>query len=358
MRLTPVISFLAAIILLLTTADTTASAPNATSEALALLERLQSQSGKGVLFGHQDTSCYGVQWRGDANRSDIKDVCGDWPAVYGWDLGNIHDLKNLDGVPFAQIRQHILNADARGGINTISLHLNNPVTGGGVFDNTPAVAQILPGGSHHQDFLRKLDRIADFLNGLRRDDGKRVPIILPPFNEHNHSWSWWGREACSDEQFIALWRMTVDTFRDRHQLHQVLYAYSPQDISSQAEYLRGYPGDAYVDIFGMDYYAIWHWEQVPKLGQALSLVNQLAETHGKIAALTETGNKNAVQSDWWTEYLLKALHYDEWSRKTVWALVWRNESRTHHFAPYPGHSSVENFLRFHADPFTVFLDTE
>jgi len=178
--------------------------PQATPETVALFQRLRAQSSKGVLFGHQDTSAYGVGWRGDKNRSDIKDVCGDWPVVYGWDLGDSHKSVNLDGVRFEVMTRLIIEADARGGINTLSLHLENSVTGGNAWDKRPAVENILPGGSNHATFLKTLDQVATFLGTLKRKDGKLIPVVLRPFHEHNQDWSWWGTKACTEKEFVAL----------------------------------------------------------------------------------------------------------------------------------------------------------
>lgn len=325
-----------------------------TSEAVNLLQRLHGQAGKGVWFGHQDTAAYGVGWHGKPGSSDIKDVCGHWPMVYGWDLGDIHKNHNIDGVSFDDMRRWIIAADARGGINTFSLHLDNPISGRNAWDNRPVVEHILPGRLAHEGFLQMLDEVAEFLGTLKRQDGKSIPVILRPFHEHNQNWPWWGRRSCSEQDFITLWRMTVDHLRRTRKINHVLYAYSPQDISTEREYMEGYPGDDYVDVFGLDYYQAWHWREVPEFGQALSTINRLAAKHGKVAALTETGVDKVPNADWWTEYLLKALKHDEWSRKTVWSLVWRNKSRGHHFGPYRGHPSAIDFVNFCTDQLTVF----
>ncbi|MBD0288787.1 MAG: hypothetical protein ICV79_25690 [Flavisolibacter sp.] len=57
---------------------------------------------KGILFGHQDDLAYGVGWKYEKGRSDIKDVAGDYPAVQGYELGHLEldSLINLDSVPF------------------------------------------------------------------------------------------------------------------------------------------------------------------------------------------------------------------------------------------------------------------
>ena len=74
---------------------------NATPETENLYQNLILLQEKGFLFGHQDDLAYGVKWRYEEGRSDIKDVTGDYPALYGWDLGGIEHQKsnNIDGVP-------------------------------------------------------------------------------------------------------------------------------------------------------------------------------------------------------------------------------------------------------------------
>ena len=74
--------------------------PRATPATRDLLKRLHDQSGKGVLFGSQDATAYGVGWWAERGGCDIKDVCGNWPAIYGWDLGDIHRERNLDECRF------------------------------------------------------------------------------------------------------------------------------------------------------------------------------------------------------------------------------------------------------------------
>jgi mannan endo-1,4-beta-mannosidase len=326
----------------------------ATVETRALCRRLHQQAGRGILFGQQDATAYGVGWSDEAGRCDVKEVCGAYPSVYGWELGDIHRERNLDRVSFASMKTWIREADARGGINTISMHLDNPVTGRNAWDNSPAVKRILPGGDTHASYLKTLDRIAAFLEDLRRVDGTPIPIVFRPYHEHNQKWPWWGKRSCSEDEFIALWRMTVEHLRDARGIHHLLYAISPQDIADAKDYMRGYPGDDYVDVFGLDFYRLRKRRDVAEMGKRLSLVRKLAERHRKVSALTETGIDKVPLDDWWTSYLLPALNHDERSRKTAWALVWRNKSRGHHFGPYPGHPSAEDFVKFYDHPLTVF----
>ena len=58
-----------------------------TKDLVVSYEKLTYLTEKGILFGHQDDLAYGVNWKYEAGRSDVKEVTGDYPAVYGWDLG-------------------------------------------------------------------------------------------------------------------------------------------------------------------------------------------------------------------------------------------------------------------------------
>ncbi|MEO5582968.1 MAG: beta-mannosidase, partial [Saprospiraceae bacterium] len=58
---------------------------------------------------------------------------------------------------------------------------------------------------------------------------------------------------------------------------------------------------------------------------------------------------------WWTETLLKVMKSD--GLQLCYVLVWRNDQRDpkHYYAPYPGHTSVPDFIKFYKDPYTLFV---
>ena len=70
-----------------------------------LIYDLNEIQGKGILFGHQDDLAYGVGWEYIDGESDVKRVTGDYPALFGWELGGIELGRNvnLDSVPFSKI---------------------------------------------------------------------------------------------------------------------------------------------------------------------------------------------------------------------------------------------------------------
>jgi mannan endo-1,4-beta-mannosidase len=127
-----------------------ASQPKAETPAEALLARLSEQiSEKKIMFGHQDTYLYGHSWKVEAdqtefNRSDVHDVIGQYPALYGMDLGGIEldSPLNIDKNDFNHMRASAITHHERGGVITFSWHPMSPITGGNTWDisSTEAVA--------------------------------------------------------------------------------------------------------------------------------------------------------------------------------------------------------------------------
>ena len=103
-----------------------------TTETQNLLRNLSQITEKGFMFGHQDDPLYGVTWEGDSDRSDVKSLVGDYPAVMGFEIGRIESggKNSLDNVNFETMRQEIIKQYKRGGMTTISWHMDNPITPG------------------------------------------------------------------------------------------------------------------------------------------------------------------------------------------------------------------------------------
>lgn len=326
----------------------------ATAETLQLFERLRSLMQRGVMFGHQDDMAYGIGWKFEHDRSDVKEVCGDWPAVFGWDIGHLEADKpvNLDSVPFDSLRSYIRAVYERGGVNSISWHSNNPVSGGSAWDTSLAVTAILPGGSSHTVYTAWLDRLADFMHSLKTVDGISIPVIFRPFHEHTGSWFWWGQRQCSTTEFRTLWQFTLNYLTTVKQVHNLLYAYSAADFDDDGQYMERYPGDAFVDIIGFDLYHSGSTIQyLQLLQQRLRILEAVAAINHKIPALTETGQERVPAANWWTQTLLPALQ----PFRLSYVLVRRNGRPDHYYAPYPGQASEADFKKFRADGRTLFL---
>ena len=328
-----------------------------TREAEALLTLLKEVPQRGFLFGHHDDPVYGIGWDGDEERSDVKSVCGDYPAVMSFDLGRL-ELKgncNLDKIPVERLRKEIIRQYERGGVVSLSWHADNPLTGGDAWDVTDStvVTSILPGGENHPKFMGWLETIGDFLTSLVTDKGVKVPVIFRPWHEHTGSWFWWGQNLCTADEYKALWRMTYDYLQQRDIRH-LLYAYSPgSEPNHTADYLDRYPGDDIIDLLGFDTYQFDRQEYLDNMKKSLRVMTEVGRQHGKVVAVTETGYEANPDSVWWTQTLLPVV-----SKYPVsYVLVWRNarERPNHYYAPYPGQVSEQDFLKFYNDPRTLFL---
>lgn len=342
-----------------TEAEPTPSDPNATAETRALYRNMYRLRDKGVMFAQQDTLAYGMGWRGGTFDSDVYRVSGQFPAVFGWDLGHLElgDPLNIDDVPFDHMKAWIQEVYRRNGVNTISWHATHPVEGSS-WTIERVVDRLLPDGDLHGQYRLWLDRIAAFLGDLKGDNGEAIPVIFRPFHEENKHWFWWGKATCKPEEFVALWRFTIDYLRGEKGLHNLLICYSPNyPIRSHRDYLFRYPGDAYVDILGYDNYTFLYTvdRYATEMITAGRVVVELAREKTKIAAIAETGYDQIPDPTWYTQRLLKSITADEKTRELSWVLVWRNGRPDHYYVPYPGHSAEADFKAFADDPFTLFL---
>ena len=248
---------------------------NKTSEACFMLHVLENlPQHKMFMFGHHDDPVYGIGWDGDSARSDVKSVCGDYPAMMSFDLGRIeiYGDKNLDNVSLDRIRKEVVAQYERGGMSSFSWHVDNPVTGKDSWDvsDSTVVKSVLPGGVNHDKFMGWLDKVADYLNSIQTPEGIKVPVLFRPWHEHTGSWFWWGQNLCSAEDYKALWRMTYERMQEKGAT-QLLYAYSPgTEPKDSVEYLERYPGDDIIDLIGVDAYQFDKEAYVKSLDNALT----------------------------------------------------------------------------------------
>ncbi len=334
----------------------------ATPETVHLFQNLLRLSEKHTLFGHQHATEYGHGWQNEPDRSDVKSVTGSNPAVIGVDLLGVNGQPGTSPSTYlSQLRNTVQDTYNRGGVVTLAWHFNNPVSAGGFYwkdsVSLPAVKYIIPGGKAHGTYKSILQKIGEWAKSTKGKDGKPVPMIFRPYHEFDGDWFWWGKSHCTKEEFISLWQFTVSYLRDSLDVHQFLYAYSPDNrFNTTAQYLDRYPGDAFVDMVGMDNYGDMGRDgyNLQAATHKLRIVSDYALMAGKLAAFTETGLEGIPNPDWWTSVLLKVMRAE--GLRLSYVLVWRNDQRSekHFYAPYPGHNSVPDFIRFYNDPYTLF----
>ncbi len=331
------------------------SDPQATTATRNLYAGLQELGGKHPLVGHQDDLAYGVGWKHITYNSDVKLVTGDYPALYGWDLSGIEKdhANNIDNVPFKKIREWIAEGYQRGGVITLSWHLDNPVTGGHSWDTAGnPVAAILPGGAMHDTYTKWLDRVAAFISSLRGKRGEAIPVLFRPFHEMTGNWFWWCNPYCSPEQFKELWQYTVKYLRETKKLHQLVMVYNTAGFEDEPAFLERYPGDAFADVLSFDLYQFAGQTRqgfIDTMRYEVKTGAAVAARKNKLFAIAETGFEAVPDAQWWTAVLAPILE----DLPVSYVLMWRNAGympsmgKMHYYVPYPGQQSAADFRSFH-----------
>lgn len=151
--------------------------------------------------------------------------------------------------------------------------------------------------------------------------------------------------------------MTFHYLTDTKKVNNLLWAYSPSDnFETIDEFAERYPGKDYVDIVGFDMYqqpGQLSSEFAARLKNKAELLVQFATTLNKLPAVTELGYEKIPDPVWWTGVVYESLK----DLPVSYALFWRNAINRpdHFFAPYPGHISQEDFIRFFKLPRSLFL---
>ena len=328
-----------------------------------------------ILFGQQNAGHIGVSIEAtDGTESDCKNLCGSHPAIVGVDTlsfqgyeGNMSDLITV-----------VKNLRRQGVIVTLSSHMPNFSLGGDEFyDYSPNITdgdcgrRIMPGGDLNEKYRRFMDLIAEFASLCVDVEGEKIPMIFRPFHECNGDWFWWGPSYLNDKEYIELFRYTVDYLLGEKSVDNLTIAYSPNGFfQSENDYLARYPGDEYVDIMGMDIYhdkphkgdGFYH-----KLSSSIDLIDDIAQVHGKITAITEIGYRsletengyfeglapmdNTVK-EWFTE-VLDAIMSTVGGKRLAYMLIWANFSDTQFWLPFATedfrHEMCDDFIKFAED---------
>lgn len=335
--------------------------PAATEETVALFYNLKTLSAEQFIVGQQDA--FNSFYQDMTGDSDIKKTTGVNPGLLGSDFMFITDDKNNEEPDnwFYQQEQKIV-ADVKqaydlGMVNAFTWHLREPYEGETFytsemteFQKQNAFKSVLPGGANHDYYKQKLQKLAKVAKSLTGSDGKAIPIIFRPFHEFDGNWFWWGAAYSSPQEFKTLWRFTVEYLRDELDVHNILYAYAPDNsYSSSSLYLQRYPGDAYVDILGMDNYGDLNPANGDNLSAAnakLKVVSDLAIEKVKIAAMTETGifvPESPMPANFFSQDLYGVLKGND--IEIAYVMFWQN-SLYNYTVPTPGEDGEQDFLKF------------
>ena len=332
---------------------------NATTETTALFYNLRNLSKTKFATGQQDAfnSFYGA-----AGDSDIKKTAGHDPALLGSDFMFITDKDNPSNSWFVEQENKIIqdtkNAYAKGMINTFCWHLREPYQEKSFYAADMTAAQksdafknLAPGGKFNDWYKKKLDKVASVISNLKDQNGTLIPVIFRPFHEMDGNWFWWSAPYASAADYKAVYQFTVTYLRDEKGVHNILYAFSPDNsYNTSAAYLERYPGDNFVDILGMDNYEDFNNKGTAGATNAnnkLKYLSDLAISKNKIAALTETGYRVTSTtppiSNWFSTYLYDALSNN--NVNIAYVMFWNN-TKDGYYVPTPTASNAADFQNF------------
>ncbi len=278
---------------LLAFASSDAAEPNGDANEVAqskqaildLLAELSRPENSGWLVG-QNAGHANYDLAGDYRRYvlQLERMTADFPALLGLDLG-------MDQIP-PLIRHSVTLRIAkqqwdRGGLVTISMHPRSPFHNSNAHDVRPADWNRLDveGSIEQLRWRRTVDKVAAVLSQLQQQG---IVVLWRPFHEMNGGWFWWcarqGEVWTTRDEFVRLWRRLHDDFEKRG-LDNLLWVYAPnvQTDEGQRSADYYYPGDAYVDVVGLDWY-----DDNFENADTLSSYTQLAQLN-KPMGLTEVG---------------------------------------------------------------------
>ena len=368
----------------------------ATADLYAYLAGI-GRSGK-VIYGHQNDTHWKAMYRNGGSESDTKDITGSIAGITGIDVLSLtgHEINLSDEEMKGKGTDYFIDkaveigksAYTQGAITTLSQHMPNfaevlkkgkgadgkyDYSGYSANDTSGNVVdRMMPGGDLNEVYNGYLDLVVEYAHKMKDKDGNPIPIIYRPYHENNGGWFWWGAPFCDTQSFKNLFAYTVHYIRDENDVHNFLYAYSPNGpFEDEADYLSRYPGDEYVDILAFDMYhddpldpAVDQWMNTLK--ETVDIVDGIVKKKGKLSAVSETGIRkngwgmplNSTPDLNWYTHVTDILKKSNMS----YLMTWSNFNNTdNYYAPYmadetTGHELINDLIRFYNDKDGLFAD--
>lgn len=230
-------------------------APNASPEAVKLLEYIYSISGEKIITGQHCAPLVG-----STRLPVVHRITKRYPALFGQDFGFSYP-GYWDGINFRQrIVDEAIRRNSEGFIITLMWHAvppteDEPVTFRESIQSDLTDQEwhdlVTPGTKLNERWKSQVDVIAWFLKQLKF---AQVPVLWRPYHEMNGDWFWWGKKT-GDNGYKKLYRMLYDRFVNFHGLNNLIWVYNCNEVKENVDpYETYYPGDDVVDILATDVY--------------------------------------------------------------------------------------------------------
>ena len=252
-----------------------------------------------------------------ASANEINIQTGHWVGLVGFDYYEtfVNTPKTLPET-FKPPRWRAINEFAKaywemGGLVTISCHMTNPWDGKLAWSTQGKFEDLLE--KNTAAYARYKEQIDEVAVGLGELQKAGVVVLFRPFHEMTSAF-WWGRR--DPKTFRKVWRHLFDTFTKEKGLHNLIWVWSPMVSDTAMSY---YPGNAYVDMTGLDIYA-------SNVSGGKKIYGEMKKT-GKPFAVTEFGPPGGALDNTSPrnyDYGPFAKSIQEHLPDTVFFLAWRD----------------------------------
>ncbi len=332
--------------------------PDATEKTKILYNNLRIiQQSDQFLFGQEFFNSFRFSSggaHGDETYSDCKEVTGAYPAVLGSDFHYYLEKSetergyHTDAVKWAYKQGYVITFDWHiSGRGTTTYEYRE--------ETKNLVNNIVNNVNGDRDWLyEQFDKVIEIINNDLVVDDERIPIVFRPWHEMTGGWFWWGSKATTAANYQALYKLTVEYFKER--TTSVLFCWSPNSPLTNQNH---FPGKEYVDIVGLDAYEV----TASSLRSNLAFLTDLAKENDLVAVFAETGNRTTdghSAAAYWNEVVLPAIMGDPTgkSKRIAWVLTWINASWSYPYVPHSGSpaSAKDSFKAFKNSANVLFGD--
>ena len=221
-------------------------------QAVNLYNFLKSNFGTNIISGTMaaySTNINEATW--------VYNNTGKWPALTCFDFID-HTNPNQNWVQYSApftLGQSWWNNN---GIVGFSWHWRDPLTKSGSF-YVPSAATAPDTGTtfdiskvtdtnsaEYKAIIVDIDVVAGYLQQFK---DANIPVVWRPLHEAEGGWFWWGAKGA--EPYKVLWKLLFDRLVNVHRLNNLIWVWTSQADDAATNW---YPGDAYVDVIGMDIY--------------------------------------------------------------------------------------------------------